>query len=281
MCLSDECGPQDRRAFLATALAAGLVPQALLAAPARRGGSGEVEFPSPVGSVRGYLARPRGRGRHPAVVVAHGVVGLPDWVRAIADELAASGFAALAMSRFSRDPSVTAERLRQEGRTSRYLTEAAFLEQQKELLGALAFLRHSRFVRRDRIGAVGFCGGGIQAVRLSLADPALRAVVSFYGPPDLPAQYRHPDQPIGNLVDIASQVRTPLQIHYGTADYAVPAEAVDRLAAAMRSAGTPVEVHAYEGATHAFYDRRDSPANDAAAKLARDRYLRFLRERLG
>ncbi len=281
MCLSDECGPQDRRAFLMTALAAGLVPQGLLAAGPPGRESGDMEFPSPVGAVRGYLARPSGRGRHPAVLVAHGVVGLPDWVRAVADELAASGFAALAVSRFSRDSAVTAERLRQEGRTSRYLTETAFLEQQQELLGAIAFLRQRRFVRPDRIGAVGFCGGGIQAVRLSLAVPTLRAVVSFYGPPALPPQYKHPTDPIRDLVALGSTLRTPLQIHYGTADYAVPAEAVDRLAAEVRTAGTAVEVHAYEGATHAFYDSRDPPPNLAAAKLAHDRYLRFLHARLG
>jgi carboxymethylenebutenolidase len=280
MCLSDECGPQDRRAFLATALAASLVPQGLLAAGPKRGDSGDIEFPSPVGAVRGYLARPRARGRRPAVVVAHGVVGLPDWVRGVAGELAANGFVALAVSRFSRDASVTAESLRKEGRTSRYLTEASFLEQQQELLGAVSFLRERRFVRPDRIAAVGFCGGGIQAVRLSLAVPTLRAVVSFYGPPALPAQYKHPTDPIRDLVEIGSKVRTPLQIHYGTADYAVPAEAVERLAAQVRAAGTPVEVYAHPSATHAFYDNRDRMPNEAAATVAHDLYLQFLHSRL-
>jgi carboxymethylenebutenolidase len=280
MCLSDECGPQGRRAFLAAALAASLVPQGLLAAGRAEAESGDVQFSTSVGPVRGYLASPSAGGRHPAVLVAHGVVGLPDWVRAVADELAASGFAALAVSRFSRDPDVTADRLRQEGRTSRHLTETSFLEQQQELLGAIAFLRSRRFVRPGRIAAVGFCGGGIQAVRLSLAAPALRAVVSFYGPPALPPQYKHPTDPIRDLTEIAGKVRTPLQIHYGTADYAVPGEAVDRLAAGVRAAGTPVEVHAYEGATHAFYDSRTPPPNEAAAGLARDRYLKFLHARL-
>jgi carboxymethylenebutenolidase len=281
MCLFDECGNSDRRGFLKAALAAGLVSQGGWAQAAAPGGGEEVQVPTPVGPVRAYLARPAGRGRRPAVLVMHGVLGLPDWVRAVADELAASGFVALAISRFSRHPDVTEQALRSEGRESRYLTEQFFLESQGELLGAIVYLRQLPGVRRDRIGAVGFCGGGIQAVRLAIAVPALRAVVSFYGPPDLPQQYRHPTDPIRQLVDLGGQVRVPLQIHYGTADYAVRAADVDRLAAEVRGAGTPVEVHAYEGATHAFYDSRDREPNRIAAGLAHDRYLQFLHARLG
>ena len=281
MCLFDECGKSGRRAFLKAALAAGLAPQAVWGAQTVLRQSVEIDVPSAVGNVRAYLARPPGRGRHPAVLVLHGALGLPGWTRAVADELAAAGFGALVVSRFSRFPEVTDEQLRREGRASRYLTEHFFLEAQQEALGAIAYVRRLSFVRHDRIGAVGFCGGGIQAVRLSLAEPALRAVVSFYGPPALPPQYRHPTDPIHDLVEIGGQVRVPLQIHYGTADYAVRAADVERLAGALRAAGTPVEVHSYDGATHAFYDSREPAPNQAAARLAHDRYMQFLHARLG
>jgi carboxymethylenebutenolidase len=207
---------------------------------------------------------------------------LPAWVRAVADELAGAGFAALAVSRFSRTPGMTEEQLRADGQGPRhYLTETYFLEVQKELLGGIDYLRNSPAVRRGPIGAVGFCGGGIQAVRLSLATPAIGAIVSFYGPPALPAQYKHPTDPIVDLVDIGTRVRAPVQIHYGTSDYAVKAAEVERFAGELRGAGTPVEVHDYEGATHAFYEHREQPANAAAARAAHDFYLRFLNERLG
>jgi carboxymethylenebutenolidase len=281
MCLFDECGKSGRRAFLKGALAAGLVPRGVLAARAGPRGGVDVDVPSAVGTVRAYLARPAGLGRHPALLVLHGVVGLPGWARAVADELAAAGFVALAVSRFSRFPEVTEDQLRREGRASPYLSEHFFLEAQQELLGAVAYLRGLSFVRRGRLGVVGFCGGGIAAVRLSIAAPALRAIVSFYGPPALPPQYRHPTDPIRDLVEIGGEVRVPLQIHYGTADYAVRGADVERLAAAVRATGTPVEVHAYEGATHAFYDSRAPAPNQAAARLAHDRYLQFLHARLG
>ena len=278
MCQSDECGP-GRRDFMAGALATGAV--ALLPTTASAAGT-RLRVPTPPGEIDAYLAAPAGRGRHPPVLVLHGQFALPDWTCRVADELAGAGFVGLALSRFSRTPALTEAEVRADGRGARrFLTETFFREQQQEVLGAVAWLRRQRSVRRGPMGAVGFCGGGIAAVRLSLAAPEIGAAVSFYGPPALPAQYKHPTDPIIDLVDVAPRVRVPVQIHYGTNDYAVPAAQVERLAGLLRQAGTPVEVHAYEGAQHGFYDAANvSPANTAAADLARGRYLAFLRARL-
>jgi carboxymethylenebutenolidase len=285
MCDFDECGNPGRRAFLIGAAAAGvasLAPRGASAAPPDGAKGSEISFPSSVGAIDAYLAKPDGRGRHPAVLVLHAELGLPDWVRAVADELAGAGFVALAVARFSRSPGLTQEQLRADGQgPRRYLSESYFLEVQKEALGGVDYLRRSHSVRRGRIGAVGFCGGGIQAVRLALASPAIGAIVSFYGPPALPPQYKNPTDPIVDLVDVGTRVRTPIQIHYGTKDYAVKAADVARFADEIRGSGTPVEVHEYEGATHAFYDQREQPANAAAARAAHDLYLRFLHDRLG
>jgi dienelactone hydrolase len=125
---------------------------------------------------------------------------------------------------------------------------------------------------------MGFCGGGIQAVRLSLRVP-LGAVIAFYAPAELPAQYKHPTDPIVDLMLLGTRVKTPLQMHYGTDDYAVKAEGVEKLAALVRQAGTEVEVYSYEGALHGFY-QTPRPSDAAAVSLARDRSLRFLHEHL-
>jgi carboxymethylenebutenolidase len=282
MCLFDECGKvAGRREFIAGAIATGAAALIPSAAPAAQAGR-QISLPTPVGPIAAYLAMPAARGRHAAVLVMHGQLGLPDWTRGVADELAGAGFVALAAARFSRTPEVTEAVLREDGRgPRRFLTEAHFQEELQEVLGAAAYLRALGTVRRGPIGAVGFCGGGIRAVRLSLATAEVGAVVSFYGPPALPAQYKHPTDPIVDLVDIGAQVRAPLQVHYGTSDYAVRADAVERFAGEVRRAGTPLEVHAYDGATHGFYDSANAnAANLAAAAMARGRYLAFLRDRL-
>lgn len=286
MCAFDECGKPGRRGFLAMA-AGGVVSfaagDALAAeAPPTPPVGAETHFPSPVGEVRAYLATPRARGRHPAVLVLHAQLALPDWARAAADELAGAGFVALALFGFSRSIGLTEEQLRADGRGPRhFLSESYFREGQQELVGAVDFLQRSPLVRRGPIGAVGFCGGGIRAVRFAIASPAIGAVVSFYGPPALPAQYTNAADPMPDLLDIGGQLRTPLQIHYGTADYVVHAADVARLADEVRASGTPVEIYAYEGATHAFYRSADPPANAAATAAAGERYLRFLHARLG
>ena len=69
-------------------------------------------------------------------------------------------------------------------------------------------------------------------------------------------------------------------MHYGTADPVMRAEDVARLQSQLRATGTPVEVHAYGGATHGFYVS-DTPANLAAARRASTSYLHFLHARLG
>lgn len=284
MCVYDECARPGRRGFLILAAAgvAGLAAGEARTTTTPAAGGGEVDFPTPVGAVRAYLAAPRGRGRHPAVLVLHAQLGLPDWARAAADELAEAGFVALAPFGFSRSPGLTEEQLRADGRGPRhFLSESYFREGQQELLGAVGYLHRLPAVRRGPIGAVGFCGGGIRAVRFALASPAIGAIVSFYGPPALPDQYRNMSDPMPNLLDIGARLRTPLQIHYGTADYVVHAADVTRLADEVRAAGTPVEVFAYEGATHAFYRSGEPAANAAATGAARPRYLAFLHARLG
>ena len=284
MCVYDECGEPGRRGFLIMAVAgvAGLAAGNARAAAQGASTGAELNFPSSVGTVHAYLATPPGRGRHPAILVLHAQLGLPDWAKAAADELAGAGFVALALFGFSRSPGLTEEQLRADGRGPRhFLSETYFREGQQELLGAVDYLHHLPAVRRGRIGAVGFCGGGIRAVRFAMASPAIGAVVSFYGPPALPTQYKNPSDPMPNLLDIGARIRTPLQIHYGTADYVVHGDDVTRLADEVRASGTPVEVYAYEGATHAFYGSRDPAANSAATEAARGRYLGFLHARLG
>ena len=283
MCVYDECARPGRREFLVLAAAgvAGLADATRASDPPAAAGT-EILFPSPVGPVRAYLATPAGRGRHPAVLVLQAQLGLPDWARAAADELAGAGFVALALFGFSRSPGLTEEALRADGRGPRhFISETYFREGQQELLGAVDYLQRLPSVRRGPIGAVGFCGGGVRAVRFAIASPAIGAVVSFYGPPAFPAQYKNAADPSPNLVDIGAQLHTPLQIHYGTADYVVHAADVNRLADELRAAGTPVEVFSYEGATHAFYRSHEPAANAAATEAARPRYLAFLHARLG
>ena len=283
MCELDDCAATPRRSFLQRATAALALISVDAGSWARAAERGRmVDFPTSVGQGRGYLALPEGKQTRPAVLVLHGEIGLPSAHKLTADELASAGFAALAIERFSRLPGFDWKAMQEDNRGPRkYLTEAFAREEEKEALGALAFLRRHPAVRKNRLGAVGFCGGGIRAVRLGMGKSSIAAVVSFYGPPVLPPQYKAPKDPLIDLVEMAGKVRTPLQMHYGTNDYAVKGDDVERLAALARRSGAEVETFAYPDATHAFYDRTNREAfAPEAADLARTRYFEFLHRHL-
>jgi carboxymethylenebutenolidase len=284
MCTYDECGDAARRSFLSRGLAAAIAGLAGLRAQAARARieSSELSFPTSVGLVRGYAAMPAGRGRHPGVVLAHGEFGLPQTHRETADELAGAGFVVLAVQRFSRIPGMTWQDLQADDRgEGQYRSGQFALAEIEESRGALDWLSRSEQVHASRLGAVGFCGGGIRAIRLAAGDARVRCVSAFYPPPRIPPQYKNAHDPAPDLLELPSLSTCPLQIHFGSDDYIVKAPDIESLAARARQAGARVETWEYAAAGHAFYDRTDASSfRLQAAATARTRYLKFLRDSL-
>src|SRR5437870_13877776 len=56
-----------------------------------------VTFKGGAGLVKGYLARPKGDGPFPAIVVVHEWWGLAEWIKENTERLAAKGYVALAV----------------------------------------------------------------------------------------------------------------------------------------------------------------------------------------
>jgi carboxymethylenebutenolidase len=285
MCTSDECGSAGRRSFLARGLTSAVAALAGFRAHAARTRieSRELSFASGAGAVRGYLAMPTGRQRYPGIVLTHGEFGLPQTHRETADELANAGFVALAVERFSRIPGMTWQDLQADDRgEGRFRSESFAREELDESRAALDWLGHQKQVNAARLGAVGFCGGGIRAIRLAAIDERVRAIAAFYPPPRIPAQYKNSRDPALDLLELPALPRCPLQIHFGAEDYIVRAPDIQALAARAREAGAHVEVFEYPDAGHAFYDRTDNSAfRIRAAETARARYLDFLRKSVG
>jgi carboxymethylenebutenolidase len=134
----------------------------------------------------------------------------------------------------------------------------------RDLTSALAYLEHRKDVKRNRIGAVGWCMGGGFAIQLAVAAPTLRAVGVNYGslPTDKAALAKIHAAVLGN---------------FGGQDRGIPPEAVHAFEAAMRSLGKPVDVKIYPLAGHAFENPNNTAgyrADDAADAMARlDRFF--------
>ncbi|MGH2619455.1 MAG: dienelactone hydrolase family protein [Anaerolineales bacterium] len=204
----------------------------------------------------GYLALPP-TGTGNAVLVLHAWWGLNDTIKAFCRRLAQSGFVAFAPDLYHgklADTIADAETLSNSLGTN--LAKA-------EIAEATRFL-DERAGQVDRgLAVIGFSLGAYYALDLSVADPEhVRWVVTFYGTG--PEDY--------------SRSRAAYLGHFAETDEFEPQANVDSLEAALRVAGRPVTFYRYSGTGHWFFEPDRSDAyNQAAASLAWDRTLAFLR----
>jgi carboxymethylenebutenolidase len=243
---------------------------------------GMVSFKSGADIIQGYLARPAKAGRFPAVVVLHGNLHLPESHRYTAAQLAQGGFVSLAVQRFSRTPDLTmAELNRSDREDQRYLSNTFNQQELQDAQAAINYLKSLSHVKGKGAGMVGFCGGGYQSLLLSTQSRDVRAVVAFYAPPILSAQFQLRTDPKPSLMDVVKRMKVPIQGHYGAADPFIPLEDVRKFEQALRAQRTPVEIFTYEGAGHAFCDyTRPNLYRPEAAVLSKSRMLEFFKKNL-
>lgn len=302
MCISDECKsgeitPEgiERRAFLTSAtaaivgiaLASDIAGQQTIQPPSNALNDPNivqemVSFKSGEFTIQGYQARPKAAGKYHAVLVLHGDFGVPEDHRFTAAQLAQNGFASLAVKRFSRYPDLTQADLIKSDRTDRHYLSRAFNEEElQDAQAAINHLKAQSFVKRGRVGVVGFCGGGFQGLWLSTKSNDIRTVVAFYAPPVMAERFQLKTDPKPNLIEMVKQLKVPIQGHYGADDPFIPLEDVKKFEQALRLQHTPAEFFTYQGAGHAFCDyTRSNLYKPEAAALAKNRMLDFLKKSL-
>ena len=211
-----------------------------------------VTYPGASGQAFAYVAKPRGSGPFPGVVVIHENRGLLEHFKDIARRLAKEGYAALAVDLASH-----------QGGTERY---AADLAQVSAILGqtppeqhvaalnaAVRHLQGVSGVRRDRIGAMGFCFGGGMTWRLATQHADLRAAVPFYGS----------NPPIADV----SKIRAAVSAIYAARDDRINA-GIPQVREAMQTARVAHEITIYAGADHGFFNDTGTRYNRDAATAA-------------
>jgi carboxymethylenebutenolidase len=237
--------------YLRTFLCAIPVLLASVAADARA--QQAVTFPSGDSTAQALLYLPPGAGPHPALIVIHEWWGLNDWIKQEAAGYAAKGYVTLAVDLYrgkvAADPEMAHE-------LSRGLPQDQGV---RDLTAAVAWLQSRKDVKRDRIGAVGWCMGGGYALQLAIASPSLRAVAINYGS-------------LATDKAALGQIHAAVLGNFGGQDRGIPPEAVHAFEASMQSLGKPVDAKIYPQAGHAFENPNNAsgfrPA-DAADALAR------------
>ena len=218
--------------------------------------------------LRTWVVYPERSTKAGVVLVIHEVFGLTDWIRSVADQLAAEGFIAVAPdllsglgpggggtdSTASRDDAVK-------------LVRSLTPDETVARLAAVRAWAMSIPSANGKLGTIGFCWGGARSFASAATDPPPQACVVYYGTSPDSALIQH--------------VHAPVLAHYGGDDMRVNAT-IEPARTALEKRRVSYETHVYAGAGHGFLRQqteRDG-ANQKASAESWPRTITFLKSRL-
>lgn len=224
--------------------------------------SKSVSYKSGDETVQALLYTPPGKGPFAAVIVIHEWWGLNDWVKEQASKFSDQGYVALAVDLYRGKVATTPDMAHE---IMRGVPED---RAKRDLHAAFEFLQAQPNVRKDRIGAIGWCMGGGYSLDVALQEPTLSADVINYG---------HLATDPGAL----KKINAPILGLFGGKDQGITPDDVHKFEAAMKQLGKKVDIKIYDDAGHAF----ENPNNKAGyrAEDAADAWKRtvaFLAENL-
>ena len=211
---------------------------ALIAATSFAADAKTVSYKSGDETVQGVLYTPAGKGPFPAVIVIHEWWGLNDWVKEQAGKLADQGYVALAVDLYRGKVATTPDMAHE---LMRGVPED---RAKRDLSAAFDFLQSQTNVKKNRIGAIGWCMGGGYALDVALQEATLAADVINYG----------------HLVtdaDAIKKINAPILGLFGAKDQGITPDDVHKFEAAMKQQGKTVDIKIYDDAGHAF----ENPGN--------------------
>lgn len=243
--------------------------KAVLEKSPRHGEYADVKVPGVVAPLRTWVVYPERKDKAPVVIVIHEIFGLSDWIRAVADRLAADGFIAVAPDFISgRGPGGGGSESVPSRDDVVALIRGLKPEEVNAGLDAVRAWATKLPAASGKSATIGFCWGGGRSYAYAAAQPGLNAAVVYYGTsPETPA---------------LSAVKAPVLGLYGGDDARVNAT-IEPAAAEMKKLGKTYETEIFDGAGHGFL--RDQAGREGANKRATEkawpRTIAFLKKNLG
>jgi carboxymethylenebutenolidase len=195
-----------------------------------------VTYRSGADSIRAWLVYPQRKDNAPVVVVIHEIYGLSPWVRAVADQLAAEGYIAIAPDLLTMKNLPNAmDSVPSDLATAAISTLNA--DDIQRYIDATASYAMALPSARKKYGIVGFCWGGGISFQNAVHSPSLAASVVYYG--------------VAPRSESLAAIKAPVLGLYGGSDARVGAT-VPPADSAMRALGKIFDHHSYEGAAHGF-----------------------------
>ncbi|WP_262692399.1 dienelactone hydrolase family protein [Kordiimonas aestuarii] len=219
------------------------------------------------GSFKAYVATPD-NGKGPVVIALQEIFGVNEGMRQICDDLARDGYIAICPDLFWRmKPGVDIS-----DKTKEEWDEAFYYFQNfnhvKGMQDIAATVEVARNIKggSGKVGAVGYCLGGLLAFKTS-AETDVDAAVCYYG------------VGIDTKLDDKNKITTPLLMHIAEEDGFVDKDAQARIRDGLSDNGN-ITMHSYAGVDHAFARPDGVNWNGEAATLANTRTATFFEKYL-
>jgi carboxymethylenebutenolidase len=231
-----------------------------------------VRFKAGADTINGFLARPRGDGKHGAVILIPGIFGVDHYIKETAAQVAQAGLVGLALNFYSRaEEPVPADFAQLREFVGKHAPDRQIVT---DAQAAIDYLKQQPYTN-GKFGLTGFCMGGRITLLVAAHSPDIRAAAPFYGP--LRAAGPTNIAPMEHV----EKIKAPVQGHYGALDMNPRPEDVQEFYAKLKQTNPHVEFFLYEGAGHAFhtFDRAQAYRPEAAL-LAWSRTLEFMQKHL-
>jgi carboxymethylenebutenolidase len=232
----------------------------------RHGEFVDITVPGAKVPLKSFIVYPEIKEKAPVIIVISEIYGLSDWIRSVADQLAAEGFIAIA-------PDLISGMGPNGGGTDAFanrddVVKAIRSLKNEQIAADLTAVRDYAVnlpAASGKFASIGFCWGGGVSFIYATREPRLSAAVVYYGTsPSNAEDYQN--------------IKAPVQGHYGGNDARVDAT-IPIAKENMSKDGKSYDPHVYDGAGHGFLRAQSQgQANATAAKQAWPATIAFLKE---
>lgn len=210
-------------------------------------------------TLKGYLAYDDSHKEpRPGLVLVHEWMGLNDYAKRRAREMAEKGYIVLAADIYGNG--MTTKNPKEAGQLAgKYKNDRALFR--KRMQAALDTLKAQKGVETSKIAAMGYCFGGTGVLELARSGADIKGVISFHGGLGSPTPAD------------AKNIKAKVLVLHGAVDPNVPPEEVAAFQKEMNDAHVDYQLVAYSDTVHAFTnpDSGNDPSKGAAYNAVSER----------
>jgi dienelactone hydrolase len=197
----------------------------------------DVDYRDGKTQLQGYLAYDDSKAKAPGILIAHQWMGLTDYEKGRARQIAELGYVAFAADIYGKGVQVTDQKKAGE-LAGQYKGDRKLLRSRMQ--AALKTLKAQKGVDASQTAAIGYCFGGTAALELARSGADTKGIVSFHGGLDSPKP------------EDGKNIKAKVLVLHGADDPYVPKKDIAALEDELKAAKVDYQMTFYSGAVHAF-----------------------------